>query len=199
MLLALLLAMAYPEIILDTAAHITSSDGGECSGVVVRARQNTIIVLTAAHCMTSAPESVDIGGNGRALKHFGHISRSETQDLALIEVSDVGSHKAASVASSPIKPGESFVLVGLSYDVNWAVANGFVMASKHYVQYIGFHGYDIPIACMGCDEGDSGAGVFDADGRLAGIYVAHGESRVRNYMVPLEDIRSFLKGSEMMK
>jgi hypothetical protein len=52
---------------------------------------------------------------------------------------------------------------------------------------------DIPVACQGCDEGDSGSGVFNTKGELAGVFVATSQNNVRGDMVPLADVQAFLR------
>jgi hypothetical protein len=137
---------------------------------------------------------VEIGGPDRVCKHFGKIVSSKTQDIAIIRLVNCGSLPVAAIAPVPMERGENFTIIGLSETVPWALARGFIMSSVP--QEISCEKKlfkDISLACQGCDEGDSGSGVFNTKGELAGVFVAGSQNNVRGYMVPLADVQAFLR------
>jgi hypothetical protein len=139
--------------------------------------------------------NIEVGGPDRVCKHFGKITTSKTQDLALIRVIGCNwSTPIAPIASVPMSRGDNFTIIGLSDVVPWALARGFVMANETQEIICEKKLFnDIALACQGCDEGDSGSGVFNTKGELAGVFVAASQNNVRGYMVPLADVQAFLR------
>jgi len=188
-------AATLEETIQDTAIHLVTVNS-ECSGTVV----SPSVILTARHCMGVPVTSIEIGGPDRICKHFGKVIKAKNADLALITVLNCGALPVAPIAASAMHRGDKFELIGLSYDVGWALSQGFVMSSD--LQDIRYHKdpatyHVIALACMGCDEGDSGAGVFNLQGELEGVFVASSENNVRTYMVPLAVVKAFLQGNHV--
>lgn len=188
-------ASTLEENIQATSVHILTSDS-ECSGTII----SPSVILTARHCTGTPLTSIEIGGPDRTCKHFGTIIRSKTSDLALVPVINCGSLPVAQIAPSSALRGDAFEIIGLSYDVPWALARGFVMSTD--LQDIRYHKdptvyHVLALACMGCDEGDSGSGVFNLLDQLEGVFVASSENNVRTYMVPLEAVKGFLKANHI--
>jgi hypothetical protein len=177
--------------ILSYAVYIVTAQD-ECSGVVITTYDGIATILTARHCLRTPLESIRIGGKPAQFKKFGVVALSKNLDLATIQVLDAGHQNAARFAPAPVPVGGTIAMIGLSFDVPWAPALGFVMGQPSPVQYDNTLFFEAPFACMGCDEGMSGAGVFNAQGELSGVYVAQSRNNVRAYMVPLSDIRKFL-------
>ena len=188
----LLALLSFEDKIQSTAVHLIS-ESTECSGTIIDATH----ILTARHCIGEDPFlRAEVGGPTVVCHGLEATRVSKTQDLALIEIKDCGALVVATLADSPMARGDSFTIIGLSYDVPWALARGFVMSpglvriecEKHKFQ-------DVALFCQGCDEGDSGSGVFNNKGELAGVFVAASQNNVRAYMVPLKDVKAFLHGN----
>jgi Trypsin-like peptidase domain len=177
--------------ILPTAVHIFTVDA-ECSGTIIRARRGEVVILTARHCVEEPLDYVQVGALPRKYRHFTHILLSRGFDLALVELKGMGTQSFAVIADSPIPRGEPFELVGLSSEVPWAISRGFIMGDSLRINYDKYHSLDVPLACMGCDSGDSGSGIFNSAGLLSGVLAAMSQNNVRTYAVPLHDIRTFL-------
>lgn len=178
--------------ILPTAVHIVLG-AGECSGTIIRARNGRVVVLTARHCVDDqVVKYIEVEGLPARYRRIVRIVKSGDWDLATIEIVGMGYQEFATVADSPIPWGESFELVGLSYEVPWAISRGYVMGEAVAADYPPYKGMDVPLACMGCDEGDSGSGVFNSQGLLSGVLVAISQNNVRAYAVSLHDVRVFL-------
>lgn len=182
-------AATLEDQIQSTAIHLVTLNS-ECSGTAI----SPTVILTARHCMDIPFSYVEIGGPDRVCKHFGKNALSKTQDLALIRVIGCGALPVASIAASPMDRGDTFTLIGLSDTLPWALARGFIMSAvptQISCEKKLFN--DIALSCQGCDEGDSGSGVFNTKGELAGVFVAASKNNVRGYMVPLVDVKAFLQ------
>jgi S1-C subfamily serine protease len=194
-MLALILfaLLSLEDKVQSTAVHLIS-ETTECSGTVI----DPTHILTAKHCVGATFDKAEIGGPDLPCYGLGKVTTSKTQDLALIEFKYCGTPPVAQIADAPISRGEAFTIVGLSYDVSWALARGFVMSAIPQSIQEGKDKpvfKDIPLFCQGCDEGDSGSGVFNNQGELAGVFVAASQNNVRAYMVPLDVVKKFLHGS----
>jgi hypothetical protein len=178
-------------IIQASSVRLGNSDY-ECSGVIVNSKPDRTWILTAKHCTMNELKYAEINGSSKKYIKFGKIIKSYNTDLAVVELFDIGQTNVAKIALSKLNTGESFSIIGLSYDIPWAVARGFVIGNDIKTT-VDKHDFSFtPLACMGCDEGDSGAGVFNNNGELEGIWVAYTINRVRTYMVPLSDVKEFL-------
>lgn len=191
--LVLLALLSLDDKIQQSAAHLVTKNS-ECSGTMIRPD----IILTAKHCLGIPFDYVEIGGPDNTYKHFGKITKAKGVDLALVQVINTGAQHAANIAENGPHRGDNFTLIGLSYDVPWAISRGFVMSTDP--QGIMYHKdpttyFVTALACMGCDEGDSGSGVFNDQGELEGVFVASSENNVRTYMVPLAEVKKFLHGA----
>jgi hypothetical protein len=189
--LVLLSILSLDDKIQQSAVHLVTKNT-ECSGTVIAPG----VVLTARHCIHEDFDYAEVGGPGTRLTNFGKITKAKSVDLALLLVP--GAQPAAIIAENAPKRGDAWSLVGLSYDVPWSVSRGFVLSN--YTSGIYYKHDDTPylvtpLACMGCDEGDSGSGVFNDQGELEGVFVASSENNVRTYMVPLAEVKKFLHGA----
>ncbi len=191
--LILLAILSLDDKIQQSEAHLVTKSS-ECSGTLIAPG----VVLTARHCVGEAFDYVEIGGPDTSYKLFGKVIKSKNADLALVMVPDATRDPVANLATQPPHRGDDFRLIGLSFDVPWALSKGFVMSA--YPADIRYHKdprtYHVTaLSCMGCDEGDSGAGVFNDQGELEGVFVASSENNVRTYMVPLAEVKKFLHGA----
>jgi V8-like Glu-specific endopeptidase len=191
--LALLALLSLDDRIQYSAVHLVTKNT-ECSGTVV----SPGVVLTARHCIHESFDYAEVGGPDTRYTGFGKVTKSKSVDLALVRVP--GADHAANIAAESPHRGDAFTMVGLSSDVPWALARGFVMSNYPAdVMYKNDpHPYHMTVlACQGCDEGDSGSGVFNLLGELVGVFVASSENNVRTYMVPLADVKAFLAANKV--
>jgi hypothetical protein len=191
--LVLFALLSLEDKVQSTAVHLIS-ENAECSGTLIDLGH----ILTAKHCVKYTFDKAEMGGPDVVCYGLGKVRVSRTQDLALIDLEGCGGRPVAELSQNALVRGESFTIVGLSYDVPWALARGFVMSATPVGTQTGEKApvlYDIPLFCQGCDEGDSGSGVFNTKGELAGVFVAASQNNVRAYMVPLADVKKFLHGS----
>ena len=195
-LAAWLLSFGQPALeahILSVSAHIYTSVG-ECSGSVVRASGGHVVILTAKHCTENQQVLwSQFGGKTAKYRKIIRVVQSKNLDLATIEIAGVPAQPVAELAQTALPRGGAFTLIGLSDDVPWAISRGFVMSDLVEGGYDDKHRFMfVPIACQGCDEGDSGAGIFNTKGELAGVFVAGSQDKVRGYYVSLSDTRKFI-------
>jgi hypothetical protein len=194
-MLALILfaLLSLEDKVQSTAVHLIS-ETAECSGTVIDSHH----ILTAKHCVKHKFDKAEIDGGKITCYDLGKVKTAKYQDLATIEFSKCGTLPVAEVSQNALVRGEAFTLIGLSYDVPWALSRGFVMSSTPIGTQTGEKSpilFDIVLFCQGCDEGDSGSGVFNTKGELAGVFVATSQNNVRAYMVPLASVKKFLYGS----
>jgi S1-C subfamily serine protease len=190
---------AQPPIPMSTAVLVVS-DLGMCSGTVIANHSGATTILTADHCVHGQIlDYVQIGGLGRKYKHFTAVTESKQYDLALIFIDKTGSQPVAQLSQNTLIRAGTFSLVGLSSTVPWALSKGFVMGDPEFIHYTGYKGWDMTLACMGCDEGDSGSGLFNDRGELVGVLVAGSKDNVRQYAITLHDVRKFLWAAAKIK
>ncbi len=180
------------DTIQSHAVHLITKNT-ECSGVLIAPS----FILTARHCTKESLDYVEINGLPKRYMEIGRTYKSRVSDLALIKVGGINLQSFATIADNEAARGDNLSLIGLSYDASWSLSRGFVMSTiPQDVNYKGdnttYHAF--AIACQGCDEGDSGAGVFNNAGELVGVFIAQSQNDVRSYMVPLSEIKLFLKG-----
>jgi len=184
-------AATLEDSVQSVSVRLFTTKHTECSGTVI----SKDYILTAGHCLRGSFTLAEIGGPLHICTHLGRPIQSNVQDLALIPISRCGDIRPAEVSDSPLGRGDTFTIIGLSDIVPWSLARGFVMSAEpvqiFYASKSSF--MDIPVACQGCDEGDSGSGVFNTKGELAGVFVATSQNNVRGDMVPLADVQAFLR------
>ena len=138
------------------------------SGVVVARDRGILTIATAAHAIVPGDTLRILDVSRRAYYDVVGIKVLSEYDLALVRVRAQVHFSVAPVPIAKAAPDEPVWLWGHPPDTFWVVAKGSVIDAQ--AQIPGRSGSPrITIACESCAHGDSGAGVFDALGRLLGI------------------------------
>lgn len=172
-----------------------------CSGVWVGERT----ILTASHCVRGEREveyvvQSDVFGPGELRErpsivfHLALVSAlDEDHDLALLVVSGAqDSHRTALVTSEPILPGMEVQTLGHPLGLWWSYSAGQVAAVRD-MEIAGTEGVWVQTTAS-ISPGNSGCGLFDAQGRLVGI--AHGafaKGQNLNFFVHAQYLDAFLR------
>ncbi len=121
-------------------------------------------LLTAAHVVKDVTKTITIEIGRDAAKHWAKCSIvrvSSGLDIAVIECEESPGHLAQLSADKPAA-GDALTLIGFPCDV------GPCVFAAHYAEDEGFRAFmAVPFY-----HGDSGAPVFNGDGKLVGIAVA---------------------------
>lgn len=193
------------DLMADTVVLVDSDFDGRCSGVWVSERE----ILTAAHC-TRDSEIGDLGfygipddvvvEDGDEKIHSVHVyrlvARDVQHDLALLKVLFSPNHGIATIADSEHDAivGEPVQTMGHPLMEMWSYSTGVVAAVRVFsddpdVPPMAWVQSTAPIS-----PGNSGGGLFDAQGRLLGVahaFMPHGENL--NFYVHAVYVRSFLR------
>ncbi len=160
---------------LDEGAVVLRASGihsdGVGAGTIVGIVGTTVRIITAKHVATFGALTVRFGDGERFPAHI--VESFATRDLAIIEA-EAPPEIAATLHAAPLAEATSRASVHV-----WGSGlNGpsFEPASTDRI------GAPLPdgaahgrfaMACTLCHEGDSGAGVFDEQGRLVGVYIGY--------------------------
>lgn len=134
------------------------------SGVILRDDAHGMVILTAKHVVRHAgPVSVVLSNRDYLPILAESVSVSPQDDLALVytAASDAKLIRAH-FASHDLQDREHFVVMGHPGKRSWVASPGLTEKHLHYVF----------LFCPKCDNGDSGAGVFNLRGELTGILVS---------------------------
>jgi serine protease Do len=138
------------------------------SGVVVASDGGVLTIATAAHLI--APNGIlrILDVTRRAYYRVLDVRVLPDYDLAFIRVEAQPQFPVTPVAFAPAVAGERVWLWGNPKAGFWTLATGAVKQTHAELPGV-FGSPRVTIACPACAPGDSGAGVFDARGRLLGI------------------------------
>lgn len=138
------------------------------AGVLVARDGDVLTIATAAHVIAQKGTLQILDVTRRIYYHVLDVQALPDYDLAFIQVraSDQFAVVPAQIAS-PVA-GEPVAIWGNTGDGFWVPAAGNVLRTS--AQIPGEFGTPrITITCQSCTFGDSGSGVFNAQGRLLGI------------------------------
>lgn len=152
-----------------------------CSGVWVSGWG----ILTANHCLEGAQpgepmlyataDDVVTGDKGfRSLflpRDASVLAVDEVHDLALLRASEPPSHGTAGVARGVIEPGQWCQVMGHSIGLYFSYSTGDIAAIRKGVVDLGDGSEEVTWiqATAPISPGNSGGGMFDAEGQLIGI------------------------------
>ena len=181
------------EDLFSKTVALVQDRGGDwktyCAGVWVGPKS----ILTAAHCTRQVTLALDFPqeplfiatredlkeGKPRAALL---VKRDTETDLALLEVGTAPAHPIAALRQSPILPGEPCFIVGHPSGFTWTFTNGAVSGIReNRIQTWATVWF-----------GNSGGGMFDAQGNLMGIAsTLHGSLKYA-FFIHRDAIRAFL-------
>jgi S1-C subfamily serine protease len=175
----------------DNDKRVTEIDGAMGTGTVVASREGRSFVLTCWHVCPS--------GRGFVFVRVGEVDypaewlgADETADLAMLRVRAV--LPAVAVADKGPKAGDELRQWGYTKGGPANPKTGKVEEWGRAT--IDGWEYDVMIARVPADFGDSGSGVFDAAGKLAGVCSAKSEDSRGpvELVVPWDDVSRFVGG-----
>lgn len=138
------------------------------AGVLIARDRESLTLVTAAHGITNAGSLRILDTTRSAYYDVLDLRTLPDYDLAIIRVRAQAGFTADAPRSAEPTIGEAVYLWGHPDDGFWRVASGSVLDTS--AQLRGEIGSPrITIACADCAHGDSGSGVFDAQGRLLGV------------------------------
>jgi S1-C subfamily serine protease len=198
------------ELTDKTVALVTKDDEGEtrayCSGVWV----SPTSILTAAHCVADVVQDLEpVGYVVRADVYSpGSIAereavpthaalvyaRDENHDLALLRGASAPPHLTALLTKRAIEPGAFVQAMGHSIGLWWSYSTGEISAVRSKDIGIGASDFTWIQANTPISPGNSGGGLFDAEGSLIGITTASfRRGQLLNVFVHRMHIEAFLR------
>lgn len=129
----------------------------------------------------------------------GPIIRSTDSDLSLIQFTDNVTRQTASTRTTPMERGEPLEILGMPDGRPFYLSTGSSSMGDYETTAdtdgADFAGLEV-IECVSCFGGDSGAGVFDADGLVVGILDAGNDVPGFAAIVPAYRVRELLANHE---
>ncbi len=198
---------AAAELQSKTVALVAPTEDGVrafCTGVWI---SNTTI-LTADHCVDDSRlgESVSYATRGDLLDASGatlpkpsaHSSalyaRDEDHDLALLRAFAPPLHTIATLNDEPIEAGQHVQVMGHPLGLLWSYSEGTIAAIRRLDLDAYADGSTWIQAAVPISPGNSGGGLYDADGHLIGITTAtFTRGQNLNVFVHRVHIAAFLK------
>jgi S1-C subfamily serine protease len=138
------------------------------AGVVVAKDAATLTLATAAHVVTQKGTLLILDDSRTAFYEVLATQVLPDYDLALVRVRAHDQFFVTPATLAQPVAGEQVRIWGHADQSFWSLALGTVRETNAQIPGTS-GGSRITIECAACDHGDSGSGVFDAQGRLIGI------------------------------
>jgi serine protease Do len=149
----------------------TATEHGFGSGTIVAKSGIVVRVLTANHVATHGTLSLRFDDGAVFPAHI--LTQFPDRDLALIEAS-VDPARAANLHVAPVAAPRSHELVHIwGSGVNGPAFETGAIASVGAEMPDGPANGRYALGCATCHQGDSGGGIFDAQGDLVGVYLGY--------------------------
>lgn len=165
-------------------APVGQAGGGNGSGTVVASGGGVALVVTNRHVVPDASLAVEVvkGDTGYPAEV---VAVSPDKDLCLLRIA--ADLPAAPLATADPAPGDAVRMFGFSLGGGMKPRAGHVPPGDGRREYMGG---EVLLADYTTLQADSGAGVFDAAGRMVGVHWGHGKQYCN--AVHLRDVRTFL-------
>lgn len=191
-----------PEVVMLILESPVPHTSFICAGVVVADTAEHVMVWTARHCLRHALRYVEFRDGSTVDGRTVNVRLgSGTADVALLGLP--AKRLATRLRSVPAfrdevpLEGEPVTVVGHPEGRTWSSCSGTVASMAMPTGMSSF-----AVRCPDCTYGDSGAGVFDADGRLVGMIWGAADARepdgaTRHYALatPISDLSALFAGS----
>jgi thiol-disulfide isomerase/thioredoxin len=185
----------------STRIRVKDRDGFNFgSGTVIDSRPGRTIVLTCGHLFRNLQEDaiieVDVFNGKRSEKYLGKVLRYDLQvDAGLVVIPTVSAIAFAKVAAAGdrIAPGDPVFSIGCS---------GGEHPSKRPLRITALNRYRGPdnIECTGIpDQGRSGGGLFNAEGKLIGVCFAADPRDKRGLYADIKAIHKLLDQTSLTR
>ncbi len=153
------LAQRLREQTVLVVTHTSGRHEIEGTGIIVGARKNELVILTARHVVEHPGTHAVIFASHDA-SVVRRLVLDSRDDLALLWVPALpGTYTRTSIANADFSTGDRFVVMGHPGNLEWAATPGI---AEH-------HAHLTLLYCPRCDRGDSGAGAYDMHGKLRGL------------------------------
>ncbi|MDE2098142.1 MAG: trypsin-like peptidase domain-containing protein [Patescibacteria group bacterium] len=192
------------EIKVDASSTFDAiTDSAICSGTVVGFDEfrSDLIVLTARHCVNGDDEGVTIKPTHVTLENgdefaVDKVYESKAADLAFIEAKAPRyfyyTYPQAKFADDEVAQGEGVFFYGMPAGTPWALQFARGSQGPMFNSTPDYSGSAAPlfaIDCPNCGPGDSGAAVFDENGRIKGVLVMGRQAPEMILYVPLAIVK----------
>lgn len=153
------------------SSHIREHEDAIGAGVIVARRPYVLRVLTARHVADRGAVTVWIERRPFPAEIVRTFADRDVAVVDAIVPEDVRQRAAAAIAGSTVRPGDPISIWGENAG-SADIKAGNVVAARWTPSGGPPTVPLLRIDCAACRRGDSGGGIFDAQGRLLGIIVA---------------------------
>jgi S1-C subfamily serine protease len=175
----------------DDAAGYTQVGAGMGTGTVIASKGGRSLVLTCRHVVPD-PDGTILVKAGASTYGAELLAVDDAADLAVLRVRA----ELPAVAVADVGPADGADLRQWGYTKGGPMNPKHGPAREHTNGKVDGKPFDVRVTGIAPDFGDSGSGVFDADGRVVGVCAAKAEGKAGTVglLVPLADVRRFLAG-----
>jgi S1-C subfamily serine protease len=143
----------------------SAAQSAYAAGVILRERSGRLEIVTAAH-VPNLDRALVITQRGEALR-VSEVAPIPGHDLALLKTAATALQYPPATLAATLSYDQPVDVWGFPQSTTPQVARGTILSTA--AEFPGRSQAHIALHCVSCARGDSGAGVFTQDGRLAGI------------------------------
>ncbi len=169
----------------------------KCSGVWISKHY----MLTAHHCVADEQRTDVLARSdyGASMSKVVEAWEAEVvkvdaiNDLAIVKVGLPSEHETAALAWYGPTAGDTVHVVGHTMGLPWSYSAG-VVGAVRTMPNVDEHDVEVVQVASAASFGNSGGGVYNADGELVGICSFTMQNTQLSFFVHLDVVRSFLDG-----